>query len=333
MKRSTGVTVSAIFVFLGSGVTLMFGALMALTLLVAPRQPEQPPFVSYVLTFSLLINAAFALWGITSGVGLLYLKQWARISMIVFCCILLLFTVPGMILIPFLPLPQTPGAPDNLAVVFKIGMSAFYGVFVVIGGAWLYFFKQKSVKEQFSPLPGAVDPAAPQTTQRTKRPLSISIIGWILVVTSVLALPTPLLHLPMFFLGVQVTGWGASLFMLTWCVVQGVAGIGLLQVRSWGRFLAIGVFSFALLNVAAIALVPGVASRYQQMNAETQARMQAQMGLPATGMPTPFSPAITRSFIWFGAIFGSAFVGIQLWFVVTRKDAFTEVANIPTLSP
>jgi hypothetical protein len=333
MQRSIGVTVSVIFVFIGSGLTLLLGGLMAVALLLTPQTPPQPPFMKYFLAVTVCMEAAFAIWGIASGVGLLLLKQWARISMIVYCCILLFFTLPGMVFVWFLPFPPPPGSPDNMAVVIKIAMSAFYGIFVAIAVAWLYFFNRKNVKDQFSPPAASEDPSAPQAAQPTKRPLSISIIGWILVVTGVLALPTPLLHAPMFFLGFLVTGWGAGLFMLTWCVVQGIAGIGLLRLRSWGRLLAIGVFSFGLVNVAAIALIPGNLARFQQVNTETQARMQARMGLPTAGVPTPFTPEMMRSFMWFGAISGGLFVAIQLWFVVTRKDAFTEAADFHALSP
>jgi uncharacterized membrane protein (DUF2068 family) len=333
MRRSTGVTVSAIFVFLGSGVTLLFGALMAFALLLAPKTPAQPPFVRYALAFSIVMTAAFAIWGVASGVGLLYLKQWARISMIVFCCIMLLFTVPGMILMPFLPMPQTPGSPDNLAVIFKIGMSAFYGVFVLIGGAWLYFFNQKNVKEQFSPVNALIDPTAPQAVQRPKRPLSISIIGWILVITSFFALPTLFLRSPMLFLGFLLTGWAATFFMLAWCVVQAAAGVGLLRLRSWGRTLAICVFSFGLLNMTAMFALPGAAARFQQANAAAQANMQARMGLPVSGTPTPYTPEFMLSFTRIILIVAGVFLVVQLWFVVTRKNAFSPANEVASLSP
>jgi uncharacterized membrane protein (DUF2068 family) len=332
MKRSTGVTVSAILVFLGSGLTLVFGALMAFAIVFMPRTPAQPPFVRYALAFMIVLYMAFAIWGIASGVGLLLLKRWARISMIVFSCILLFFTVPALVIVPFLPMPRPPDSAGDIVLAMKIGMSVFYGIFAAIGGGWLYFFNRKSVKEQFSRPAEVVDSTAP-AFPRVKRPLSISIIGWLLAATSVLALPTPLLGFPMLFMGFLVTGWKVTLFMLTWCIVQGIAGVGLLRLRSWGRTLSICLFSFGLLNVAAMAVRPGAITRLEQMNADMQARMQAKMGLPPTGLPTAFPPQFTHVFMWFGVVFGIGFTALQLWFVITRKDAFTAANDVAALSP
>jgi uncharacterized membrane protein len=220
-----------------------------------------------------------------------------------------------------------------MVLVVKVGMSVFYGIVAATGGAWLYFFNRRNVKAQFgSPADVVVSTTLPPT-QPSKRPLSISIIGWILLVTSFLALPTLLLRFPMFFMGFLVTGWRATLFMFTWCFVQGAAGMGLLRLRSWGRTLSICLFSFGLLNVSAIALLPGTAARFEQVNGDVQAKMQARMGVPAADMPTPFSPEMVHSFTWIGAIVGGAFTALQLWFVVTRKQAFLAATEVPALSP
>jgi hypothetical protein len=230
-------------------------------------------------------------------------------------------------------MPQRPDSPGNMVLVVKVGMSVFYGIVAATGGAWLYFFNRRNVKAQFgSPADVVVSTTLPPT-QPSKRPLSISIIGWILLVTSFLALPTLLLRFPMFFMGFLVTGWRATLFMFTWCIVQGAAGMGLLRLRSWGRTLSICLFSFGLLNVAAIALLPGTAARFEQVNADVQGKMQARMGVPGADMPTPFSPEMVHSFTWIGAIVGGAFTALQLWFVVTRKRAFLAATEVPALSP
>jgi len=336
MKRSTGVTVSAILVFLGSGLTLVFGALMAFAFFFMPRTPAQPPFVRNILAFSIFLYAAFAVWGMASGVGLLLLRQWARISMIVFCSILLFFAVPALVIVPFLPMPPTPGAPSNFALIFKVGMSVFYGIFAAIGGAWIYFFNRRSVKDQFRSPAEEFDLITPGA-QRAKRPLSITVIAWILLVSGCLALPILLLRSPMLFMGSMLTGWWSTLCMLTWCVVQVAAGIGLLRLRSWGRTLSVGLFSFMLVNCAATVLLPGREARFEQVYAKAQADMQARMGLPATGMPSVgmspmLSAEFTHFFMWFGVIFGIVFALVQMWFVVTRKDAFSSVTEVSALS-
>ena len=331
MNRSTGVTVSAVLVFIGSGLTVVFGGLFGFVTLLVPEGPAQSPFVRYVLAFSIVMYAAFGIWGIASGIGLLRLRQWARISVLVFSGILLFFTVPVLIMLPFLPMPRLEGS-GNIVLAIKLGMSFFYGTIAAIGGGWLYFFNRRSVKEQFRRQPEAVlltsAEAIIPASSPSRRPLSIGIIGWILVVGSCFALPMVLFRLPMFILGFPLTGWRASLTMLIWCVVQGAAGVGLLKLQSWGRTLAICLFLFGLLNCTVLVLVPGVAARFAQANAE----MQSRMGLPTTGQGT-FAPEMTHFFLWFGAIFGAAFTVLQLWFVVTRKQAFTATNEVPAISP
>jgi hypothetical protein len=56
-------------------------------------------------------------------------------------------------------------------------------------------------------------------------------------------------------------------------------------------------------------------------------------GMPNAGMPTTFSPEIMHFFMWMGLIFGVGFAGLQLWFVVTRKEAFSTPTDVPVPSP
>lgn len=207
MNRSTGVTVSAVLVFIGSGLTVVFGGLFGFVTLLVPKGPAQPPFVRYVLAFSIVMYAAFGIWGIASGIGLLRLRQWARISVLVFSGILLFFTVPMLIMLPFLPMPRLEGS-GNIVLAIKLGMSFFYGTIAAIGGGWLYFFNRRSVKEQFRRQPEAVlltsAEAIIPASSPSRRPLSIGIIGWILAVGSCFALPIGIVSPPHVYSGFPV---------------------------------------------------------------------------------------------------------------------------------
>jgi len=120
----------------------------------------------------------------------------------------------------------------------------------------------------------------------------------------------------------MLEGWPAGLFLTVWGFAQLTAGIGLLRLRPWARLLAISIFVFGILNCLAM-LLPGTASRFEQINATMQAKM---------GLPTATPPAMMHFGLWVGAIFGVVGVVIQLWFVVTRKEAFLIAADIPALS-
>jgi len=341
MKRSTGVTVSAILVFLGSGLTLIFGGLVSLALLLMRKTAPQPPLMRYILAFSIVVYLAFGVWGIASGIGLLRLRQWGRISVLVFSGILLFFAVPTLIIVPFMPMPEPPDSPGNIVLIIKIFMGCFYGALAAIGGGWLYFFNRRSVKDQFLSQPeqgafalqtgtdGLTQVGIDQPTEkRSKRPLSITIIGWILLATGLMCLPAVFLRSPVLLLGYLLPEWQGSLFMLIWCGVQSITGWGLLQLRSWARSLSICLFLFGMLNGAATVLVPGAAARFAQVNVA----MQARMGLPTTG-PGTMAPEMTHFFLWFGAIFGMVFMAIPLWFVVTRKQAFSPTVGSPAFLP
>ena len=327
MKRSTGVTASAILVFLGSAITLVFGVLMVFVVLFASQQPPQPAFVRGILAFSLALYLGFGIWGTASGVGLLRLRQWARISTLVFSGMLLVFTMPSLLILPFLPMPGAEGQLDRFALTFKLGMGAVYGAIAAIGGGWLYFFNKSTVKEQFRSLakPGVAEPFVfPPPSPPSRRPLSITIIGGLMLLGPFFLLPTMLTGLPLLFLGQMLDGWRAVPLALTMSVVQGFAGVGLLRLRPWARNLAIGFFLLGFLNFLTMAL-PGSMARMEQFNAS----MYAKMGIPTM----PGSLEILHISLWAAVVFGAVGVAIQLWFVVTRKSAFSEPPEATALVP
>jgi hypothetical protein len=67
-------------------------ALLGLAILPAtPRTPPIPATVKSVAIVAILFSAAFALFGVFSGVGLLCLKNWARISALICAAIITFF--------------------------------------------------------------------------------------------------------------------------------------------------------------------------------------------------------------------------------------------------
>lgn len=321
MNRSVGVTVSAVVVFIGSALTLLMGAGSVLALVVLHNMPPQPVFVRYSIIGVATIEVAFAIWGILSGIGLLRLREWARISMVVFGVLLLLFGLPGLVFIPLLPLGPQGNVPENFVLMIKLGMGAFYGVLAALGGWWLYFFNQRMVKDQFRTAP----PGAPGSATPRARPLSISIIGWFLTISAVAVLPVLLLRFPLFFFGFLFTGARAQLVMLAWCGLQFAAGVGLLRLRPWGRTLALCTLSLGMLNGLISMLIPGSQARLQQAMTLTMQRMNMPW-LPEQG---PMAFQTWSASFWFGLFFGMVFVAVQLWFVARNKQAFYARGDSP----
>lgn len=164
----------------------------------------------------------------------------------------------------------------------------------------------------------------PTVSQRT-RPLSITIIGWFLLVGSALA-PLGLLfnraffpgtQVPAYVLGFFVFGWGAYLAFILWMAAQIVAAGGLLRLKNWGLFATVGLQCLAAVNAALLMVIPGHRARLQQVMETMMASMNARLPQPG-----PFTyPA------WVGVAIAFPATLVILWFLITRRRAFSSAAE------
>jgi hypothetical protein len=223
-----GITISAIVVILGSAAALLGGAMMVLgsALLSRSSAAANLPLNSGVfLAAESALVFGFGGWGLASGIGLLYLKSWARISTLVFAGFLVYMSLPAAALVALIPFPNShdPSLPSSFMSVVRFGMALFYGVFAALGGFWLYFFNTRSVKVRFEQRPSAPESAAGDlfwaaqipgsTISQGARPLSITIIGWFLVIGSAVA-PLDLLFNRAFFPSTQLPFYLLGFFVL-----------------------------------------------------------------------------------------------------------------------
>lgn len=341
MRRSTGVTISAVVVIAGSAFTFFCGALMLLGSAVMSKTGQAPGVRVPVDIGSILIGEAifvfaFAGWGLATGIGLLYLKPWGRISLLIFAGMLAFFSLFSIVFLAFIPIPNAsnPNLPSNFTSIVRVGMGLFYGAFGVLGGFWLYFFNKRSVKAQFQtaqPIPetaagdsflGTPVPA-PDASQGV-RPLSITIIGWYLLISCALA-PLGLLmnrslfpgvRVPFYFLGAFLLGRSAYLAFIPWLAIQLVSAVGLLKLKTWGLYSAIALESLGALNGGLLMVIPGHRLKFQQL-------LETMMASISARMPGP-QPFIFPT--WLGLGMGLAMVFVILWFLITRRHAFTSGA-------
>jgi hypothetical protein len=339
MPRSAGVTVSAVVAIIGSAFTILFGAIMAAgSALVSKSSPPAnvPINIGAFLVVEAAIICGFGAWGLAAGIGLIYLKRWARISILVFAAILVVFSLPGALFIAFIPFPKTndPNLPVNFMPLMRAGIALFYGMFAALGIFWLYFFNKRSVKTQFQAMPPVPEAAAGDsflgvaapapTVDQSARPLSITIIGWFLLVGSAIA-PLglfmnralfPGVQVPLYFLGFFVYGRNAYVVFIMWMAAQMAAAVGLLKLRNWGLFSAIALQCLGAINAALLLVIPGHRAKFQQIMETMMASMNARLPQPA---PFEFP-------MWMGlaAVFPMALV--VLWFLITRRHAFAPAA-------
>jgi hypothetical protein len=331
MKRPAGVKISAVVVFIGSGVALLFGALMILAFAVTPATDSVPAFSKVIVLVTSLIMLGLAAWGIATGINLLQLREWARISVIVFSGLLLVMAVPGLLMMLVLPLPTPPVSAvppgestlplEHLMTAVRIGMAIFYALLALLGGWWLYFFNTRPIREIFRGAATAPSsnwtPAVLAPTEipgAPKRPVSITIIAYLALVGGCTFPFFNILHLPLTFLGFFFTGAKASLIGIGFMSVQLLMAYGLLRLEKWGRSLAIYYFNFAIFNAIISVILPGAQARY----AEAMIAMQNSLGLPPTQVQFP---------LWISLAFSLPMIAVQLWFVVTRKRAFEHPHN------
>ncbi len=351
MRRSTGVTMSAVVVFIGSAFTILLALITMLgsAALRSHRFSDLPPnLVSVVMIVEGVFFLGFGGLGIATGVGLINVKKWARISMVVFAVLLVLFFFPPALLLAFVkfPAPDDPNLPANFTTVIRAVIAIFFAAFAALGGLWLYFFNKASIKAEFqpkqpvvpsasahspaqpaAPAPAAVAPAFIPASPSSVRPLSITIIGWLLLVGSPLGLLSLLysramfrdVPLAMFLLGFFISGPAAVMIFVLWMAAQVIASVGLLKLRNWGRLATIALQCLGILNVVLLVAIPANRVRFQTM-------MDAAMASIYRNLPQP----VPFSFPAWSAMPASlpVFVVI-LWFLTTQKHAFTSPPKTP----
>lgn len=332
MRRLAGVTITAVLDFVGCGLTIFVSFFAVLGVALQPTMTQAPAFLKYIQIFTVFLMLGAGAWGIATAVGLLRMREWSRISQIVFAALLLLVSLPGMLVFLFMPFDElaSSGNPQMSAHVIsmvRVFVMAFYGSLAAVAAWWIYYFNTRAVRAEFASQPGAAISTAAETTAvagptARRRPVSMTIIGALLVIG---ALSFPMLivtHFPLFMFGFALTGWTAGVIALAFGAAQGAAGIGLLQLKSWGRELAIYVFSFGLVNLAACVFLPGSQNRFQQAMDSIYASMNMPANVPQIHFP-----------MWLMLIGSVPVLLVELYFVVTRKWAFEHADGNSTPGP
>jgi hypothetical protein len=340
VKSSAGVTSAAIIALLGSACVAFFGVSSLFGMLFAFQHGEPEgafthqavvPLMAAMIMESLL-NFGLAGWGFATGIGLLRLKAWSRISALIFAGLLAAIT-------PFIAVglligrwAASSGSLQRFNFFFGVMMASFCAVLLTIAVWWLVLFTRKSVIEQFSgtapveAIPGASAsgelPVFAAATPLPRRPLAITVIAWFYLASLPSMIPAFLMYqyqkMPIPFFGRLLGSRGAVLYFALSVSVLLAAGIALLKNRVWGFWLAFSNELFRLLNFAATVFLPGSAKRWEKVMASIQIQYSPEMPHP----PLTFPPA----FLWIG--FGAGFlVGLAILSILwTCRKRFFELA-------
>jgi hypothetical protein len=329
MKRSIGVTASAIVALLGSLFGLLLGLVTIFAMILGHRKnPEQlgnTPFalVTVLLAIMYLVPSA---WGICTSVGLFRLKNWARISILIFSGLLVFTAVFSSIALALIPIPTPPNSNlgPGFATEVRLGLVLLWAIPAAIAIWWLVLFTRSSVKGQFSPNSAALsgrDSLPP--LGRPTRPLSITVIGWLLIVGSAFIPFNLVLRAPAVLFTTLLGGWPATLFYVLIAALNLAVGIALLQLKSWARVAALVLYCFGLVNAAVFYLAPGGDARFEAIMAK-----QGSLSPWPSTVTNPFMHPIPTGFRILLAVFVIIVTAVPAYFLWIHKEAFTEVPSL-----
>jgi len=340
VQRSVGVTIISILSFLGSLFMLLmagFIGIAAVTSFGAATVPAsqaglgtaQPP-VAAMLIGAILVYVLPGFWGIASSIGMWKLRNWARISTIIFSVFLGLGGAGILVAAAVFPLPtvqQTAQTPDVTTFVrVFLGLMGFGSLAIALW--WSIYLSRRTVLAQFTGMsagtaiaatgvdsmgqPLAVNPAVSVGTQR---PVSITVIAILLLFGAAVYPFTIWMHTPLMIFGFMLRGGASIACSCAFAILSLYLGVGLLKLWPQARVLAIAWSLFAIVNVSLSFFGRGATERFQQAVSQ-----QRTLFGPAPAMVFP--PA----FMWMIGGFTISVALIQLYFLITRKAAFERAA-------
>jgi hypothetical protein len=208
-------------------------------------------------------------------VGLLRLKNWARISALVWSGITVFFAGFALLLSLIIPMPPPRNAPDFTIYFVRAALFLIYGLPCAIGTWWLILFTRKPVVAQFvASIPEPLAPASalspypslPAAPARPGLPVPLAVFATFLVISSPLSILFLLAsHLPAIFLGVAIRGWASIVFYGLFCLLSLISGIGLFKLQKWSYPLALGIQVFGLVNGVISLFSPQLAALQQEI--------------------------------------------------------------------
>ncbi len=270
-KPSAAVIIAAILAMLGSLFMMLCLGLGLMGLYLAPGGMDvtgAPPFAFAAVATGMVFTFAVCVLGVFTGIGLLRLRNWARISALIWAGFTVLFcslVLIGLLVLPFPPLPAT-GQSINIGTV-KLMIAVIYGLPILIGAWWLALFNQKETKSLFK---GSTVLTSPEVAVKPRCPLPVAIVAGLMLFSVTGMFMAPLMHLPIsvILFGQRQHGeLGAFLYAAS-TVLYLAAAIGLLRLKRWSYPLAVGQYVFWMVSGAVTLLRGNYVQNMQEVLAD-----------------------------------------------------------------
>jgi hypothetical protein len=323
-KLSASVIAAAVVAILASILLVVVCSIAFVGMLLIKLPGTASALPPSVRTFGLATQGfmiCLSLFGVATGIGLLYLRKWARISILIWGGFCAFFGVIGIPIAFLMPFSQTPNAPDLPAAsmqLFRGILLIIYGMPLLTGIWWLILFNRKSVKAQFAGQGVSDDPGLPR---KPACPLPVAVLAWFYIasVLNLLFLPLLPFHVPLMVFGYVLPGSAGKILLIIASLVFGIAGIGLLKLKPWSYSLTIGLQFFWLASGIVSALTPN----YGAVMDSYMKEVQASFHLPETDA-SAFNFGQHYGWIMVG---GLVFAGAILGLLVYYRPRFLEASS------
>lgn len=316
MKRSGDITAAAIVLFFGSGLLVLF---MLLGIFEAALT-QVPPEARYGQFFGLAFYLFFAGSGIATGVGILQLRPWARISMVALSATAICYCALGAVFMALVPSLLREAAPDaSPAVGTIILFVGFLFLLVPLGIAiwWLVLFTRQRVALQFVSARAVLPEAVSIPAREEQVPVSIRVIAIAILAFT----PFSLLTLPLLLLnhtsinliwGVLVLGFPTWVYLSARVLVDVVLSIAVLKGKRVALDALIAWFFFFMVNDLLYLISPA------------RNRFLAMIALSRTpsGVSIETMKAFMGAFLMILMCFSLLLCVTVLYFLFTRRAAF-----------
>lgn len=252
------------------------GAIAGLTMIPEAGTTAIPPFARSMVVAIMGLSAGLAIFGVFTCVGLLRLKKWARISMLVWGGVMA--TISGIMFLftSLVPMPEMPADTVPSLPYVRILMCAIYGIQFLIGVWWLLLFNKRAVREQF--LRAGAGESQPLAAPQPRCPLPLAILAGFSILSAAFCLLLPFTNFPvnMILFGYRFHGAiGVAIFYLSVALVL-VGATGMLRLKRWSYPLMLGQYFFWMASGTITLVSPSYDRNMREL--------MSQMALPERPM-------------------------------------------------
>jgi hypothetical protein len=321
-RLSLSVMAAALAAILGGLFLLLGCSVVFFALLLNPfpaHAPGIPPFIKTVTLATLSFMMCLSIFGVATGLGLLLLRKWARLSVLVwggFSAFFGAFGIPVAFLMPLTPPASASQLPAESMQAVRWILLVVYGLPLVVGLWWLILFNRKSVKGQFL---GTTAPAGASLPPGC--PLPITVLAWFYIasVANFILIPFLPFRVPVLVFGRVLPGNAGRTVLILCCLALAACGVGLLKLKPWSYSLAIGLQVFGLTSTVVTVLSPN----YDAMMDSFAKQMQDSLHLP----PTQFSTGNFMHHQGWALSLVLLFAGVILSLLLYYRPRFLEAAD------